>query len=70
MFKQLYCTAILTFAFLAHGASAAPQTPPPGIGAICGTYLGVTHPACEGSLLCCQVEVFPAMSICLTSCPP
>ncbi|KAJ6569473.1 hypothetical protein B0H19DRAFT_1135598 [Mycena capillaripes] len=70
MFKQLFSTAILALAALTQSALAAPQTPPPGIGATCGTFLGVTEPACQGSLICCQVEVTPAMSICLTSCPP
>ncbi|KAJ6456144.1 hypothetical protein C8R45DRAFT_1222259 [Mycena sanguinolenta] len=76
MFKQLFSTVLLAAAILAQGVSAAPQTttsiitPPPGIGAICGTYLGVVHPACQGSLVCCQVEVTPAMNICLTGCPP
>ncbi|KAJ7451049.1 hypothetical protein FB451DRAFT_1186383 [Mycena latifolia] len=50
MFKQLYSTAILAIAILAHGASAAPQTPPPGLGVTCGTFLGVTQPACKAFL--------------------
>ncbi|KAJ6457996.1 hypothetical protein C8R45DRAFT_1032549, partial [Mycena sanguinolenta] len=67
MFEQLFSTVLLAAAILAQGVSAAPQTtssitPPPGLGAICGTYLGVVHPACEGSLVCCQVEVTPAMN--------
>ncbi|KAJ6498111.1 hypothetical protein C8R47DRAFT_1317898 [Mycena vitilis] len=63
MFKQLFFTAVLAIAFLTHGAMAVPQTPPTGIGATCGTYLGVTYPACDTSLVCCQVEVTPAMSM-------
>ncbi|KAJ7924348.1 hypothetical protein B0H13DRAFT_2315493 [Mycena leptocephala] len=63
MFKQLFSTAILAIAILAQGVVAAPQTPPPGLGATCGTFLGVIEPPCQGSLICCQVEVTPAMSM-------
>ncbi|KAJ7480008.1 hypothetical protein B0H11DRAFT_2026152 [Mycena galericulata] len=70
MFKKIPSTAIIFLAILTQAALALPQTPPPGLGATCGTFLGQTFPPCEGELLCCQVEFEPAMSICLVSCLP
>ncbi|KAJ7671928.1 hypothetical protein B0H17DRAFT_1084658 [Mycena rosella] len=49
MFKQIYSTAILAIAILTLGASAAPQTPPPGIGDICTSTSRVLVPVLKPS---------------------